>query len=174
MRGSTERRAIVASVSERDGKLWVQMIDAATSSPFEVPHSVPGGMAPIPGDYWVCDNSYGFWALRSIITPRQTMTKPQRTFREIIALLRDRFIIDPSFADAEHREAPHLAYIGEVRWFGFVPDPYYWLPVEGQAVNRVKYRELAAVIDPGGTTENFTMPDDVDGYGSVLPYMCAR
>lgn len=146
----------------KDG--MASLVEHSTVTPFDVPMSAPGGVLPVVGDQWVCTRDQGFYAFDQCLFTVQTKYNPHTNFRQVLGAIGARGVADPSFADAVHPEAPHLAYIGEVRWFSFVPDPMYWVPASGQEVNRVEYRELAWKVDPDGTSETFTVPyEAVDG-----------
>lgn len=155
MRATDERRGVVTAIE--DGLVY--LVEDRTTDQFDVPLAAPGGVRPLPGDYWLCTRALtGYWALDRLITSRRTADRPQRSFREVVQRLTGRGLVDMSPLDSDSPEAPHLAHIGQVRWFPFVPDPHFWPAADGSALNRVQYPELAAVLDPTGTSETFTIP----------------
>lgn len=137
------------------------MIDVATGMTFDVTLSAPGGVLPIPGDQWiVCREATGFWSFERCVSMRNA--QPQTSFRESMQVLVERGLINPSFADGTN-EAYHLSYIGEIRYMPFaLPPNDRWIRADGTFVNRVKYRELAHVLDPLGTSTTFQVPMAAD------------
>jgi hypothetical protein len=129
-----------------------RLVDKATGGSFSVRMSAPGGVLPMPGDQWACCRENGLWAFSECISMRQA--PPQETFRATLGVLIERGLIDPSFVDGSN-EAPHLAFIGEIRHMTTQPSDD-WVPLDGTALDRVAYRELAAVVDPSGVTPTFT------------------
>ena len=175
MRSSLGRReGFVVGVSmSSTGVATVSLVDRVTGGSFSAGVSSPSGISPIVGDFWACTSENGVWCLDYCLVTRRTGAAPQTSFRQVMQRLIERGLVDPSFLDGEHPEAFHLAYIGEVRWFAFVPDPYFWLPCDGAAVSRLEYRELAGEIDSEGTSATFLTPV-VPNAGAVQPYVCAR
>lgn len=173
MRGAEYRVAsVVDIVRDESGEDLASMIDHVTASSFTVPLSTPSGVFPVPGDQWLLRRDLGFWAFDRCLSTPERDARPQTSFREVLATLRARGMVWDSFIDGEHREAPHLAYVGEVRFFPFIPDPYYWVE-EGQTLSRAEYPELARVLDPDGTSDTFSVPP-VDSPVTVGAYFCAR
>lgn len=129
-----------------------RLVDRATGGSFSVGMSAPGGVLPVPGDMWACCRENGLWAFSECISMRQA--PPQETFRATLGVLVERGLIDPSFVDGAN-EAPHLAFVGEMRMLYAQPSDD-WAPLDGTALDRVAYRELAAVVDPAGVTSTFT------------------
>jgi hypothetical protein len=151
------------------------LIDSSSGQSFVVPMEAPGGILPAPGDMWKCVRDERGWHFDSCLRLREPIV--ERTFREVLKSLSERGLITHSFVDGDG-EAPHLAYIGEVRLFAFTP-PAEWVPCapdDTLVLDRVMYRELAAVVDPG-TSSTFTIPSVTvtsTPSGAVKPYICAR
>lgn len=124
---------------------------------------------------WKCVRDERGWHLDSCLRLRQPVL--ERSFREVLRSLRERGLITHSFVDGSG-EAPHLAYIGEVRLFAFNPGPE-WVPcspTDTLTLDRLLYRELGSVISPG-TTATFTIPSVTvtsSPADAVKPYICAR
>jgi hypothetical protein len=162
------RIATVLSIEEN----LLQMVDKATANIFIVNSSTPGGVGAIPGDIWLLDMTLGVWALKQCIQKASDAANPARNLAEVMATLETRQLVNTSFPDSGTPEALHLAKIGEVRYISYAPDPFWWPEADGATVQRLKYRELGSVIDPG-TSPTFDLPL-VPILGTVLPYVCAR
>jgi hypothetical protein len=146
MRLSEQRLTAVVAI---EGAI-AQCIDKSTGASFELSVSAPGGVRPMAGDMWIVTRLEGTWNFDRCVTMAQA--PPQRTFAETMAVLAQRGLIDPSYPDGNN-EAMHLAYIGECRWFAYPPNDR-WVQA-GATLNRVKYRELAQVLDPPGQSTTF-------------------
>lgn len=178
MKGSDFRVASVMSIDQEPGEttVYAHMVDHSTANSFQVPLSAPGGVVPVPGDQWMLTGTHGFWNFERCLVMADRTSHPQTSFAHVMDTLRSRGLVADSFMDSSRPEAPHLAYIGEVRMFltTITPDPHYWVLADGGTVPRLKYRELSGVIDPAGTSINLTVPLVSGLPATVQPYVCAR
>lgn len=154
------------------GRRMVTMVDMDTSSSFDIPLSAPGGIFPRVGDTWMLTKDFGFWSFKQCVNLISHEASPEKSLRAIIDTLTDRGLVSPSLGGGEDPEAPHLAKIGQIRWFAYTPDPYWWPEADGSSVSRPMYRELGNQISPG-VTPTFDLPL-VPILGDALPYVCAR
>jgi hypothetical protein len=172
-RAADIRVAAVKDVYENDdGQMRVSMLDSDTGNSFEVPLTAPGGVFPRPGDTWLLSKDLGFWRFDRCLRLVTNEANPETSIAQVMDSLAARGLIMPTFGGGTDPEAPHLAKIGEVRWFSYVPDAYWWPEADGATVNRAEYRELGAQISPG-TTPTFVLPE-APILGDARPYVCAR
>lgn len=172
-RSADIRIATVTDITEEEGgNRIVRMVDSDTAQSFEIPLSAPGGVYPRPGDTWLLTKDLGFWSLDRCIIMVSQEANPDRTISSILDTLMERGLITASFGGGTDPEAPHLAKIGEVRWFSYTPDPFWWPEADGATVQRAQYRELGAKIAPG-TSSTFPLPL-VPVLGGSTPHVCAR
>ena len=171
-RSADIRIATVLDIVETPSGKMVSMVDSDTATPFEVPLSAPGAVAPVPGDTWMLTREYGPWMLDRCLIMVSTEARPESTISAVLDALMERGLISPNFGTGTDPEAPHLAKIGQIRWFAYEPDPYWWPEADGSVVQRNQYRELGNKIDPG-TSATFTLPL-VPTLGGSKPYVCAR
>lgn len=161
---------IATVISVEDNRL--QMMDNATANSFAIPSSTPGGIGASPGDIWLLDMSLGSWSLKQCIQRASDEANPARSLADVMARLESRQLVTTSFPSSDTPEGLHLAKIGEVRYISYAPDPFWWPEADGATVQRLKYRELGSVIDPG-TSPTFDLPL-APILGTVVPYVCAR
>jgi hypothetical protein len=159
------------TTSDRGVKM-ANLVDSDTASPFEIPLSAPGGVYPRPGDTWMLTKDFGFWSFKQCIGMPSRDASPERTVRAVIDTLAERGLISPSFGGGSDPEAPHFAKIGQIRWFAYTPDPYWWPEADGASVSRREYLELGEQIAPG-SSPTFPLPL-VPTLGEATPFVCAR
>lgn len=129
---------------------YALITDLTTGGEFTVPMSTPNRIKPQVGDLWAVDTALGAWQFRSLLVPARELQA--KTLRDAIGHLNDLglFRYRPEQSVDAMIEAPHAAYIGEVRSFAsFSAVPTGWLLCNGQAVSRGRY---AALFDKIGTT----------------------
>ena len=172
-RSADIRIATVVDINEDgEGNRTLMMTDSDTSQSFSIPLSAPGGIYPRPGDTWLMTKELGFWALDRCINLVSQEANPDRTIGAILDTLTERGLITTSFGGGSDPEAPHLAKIGETRWFNYTPDPFWWPEADGATVQRSEYRELGSVLSPG-TSTTFDLPM-APILGDSVPHVCAR
>lgn len=169
---------VVAVNIPRGTALYAIVTDTMTGSEFTVPMSAPSRIKPQVGDVWAMDTALGTWNFRSLLTPARELKASN--LRSIVQTINDLGLVayDPN-ETAGRIEAPHAAYVGEIRMFSGTAVPTGWLVCNFAAYSRARYHLLFGEIGTshgvgdGSTTFNVPNMAALSVPGSVVYAICA-
>jgi microcystin-dependent protein len=166
--GSPYRRVIVQEAAR-----YTSIVrDLGSGGSFEIQNTTPSGRLPRPGDIWMVSNEMGVWTFHKMMdsaADSQPLATALAVAEEMSA--RNEYRWQPFDNPRSNSvEVPQGSYIGERRLFEAAPNER-WLPINGAAVSRHRYRALFELIGEtygsGDGLTTFNIPDQDSSYVST-------
>lgn len=166
--GTPFRRVIV----QESSRYASTVRDLGAGGSFEIQNTTPSGRLPRPGDIWIVSNELGTWTFHKMLdsaVDMQPLSTALAVAEEMSA--RNEYRWQPfDNPRSDSVEVPQGSYIGERRLFEAAPNER-WLPIDGAAVSRHRYRALFDLIGedygPGDGLTTFNLPDQDSSYVST-------